>query len=542
MLFYKKYFFSITILLLSNIIYGQSIPPGFNSLDYQLRELQLEGKISNKYSFFSRPYQAIGQIQYDSILSKVDSTFGYKNIIYTNNKKTNFQVLPVSFITKLNTHHPYGWNQQGFIDAKGLQTYLSGGVYGRWGILSAQLIPEFVYANNPNFESTNSYGSPTKGAYKKVFPGQSYVSLAAGNIALSVSSENMWWGPGIENSLLMSNNAPGFLHIKLHSRGPIKTPVGNIEFSLLSGRLEEDTSVLLQVKNLTTYYYAQGNYSGYPSIPSLDSTNWRYLNALTFSYNPKFAPSLYLGFTRVGYTYNNYLGNHGDFLQDYLPVFIGFFRSNSKYYKNDGSNTKTKQIVSFSARYLFQKSNAELYAEYGYGDNTSNIEDLTLSIDHGAVFSAGFKKLTPLSKSKWLVLETEITQLTQSFNNQYRGTGGDWYLYQGSYTNQSRILGAGFGMASNMLTVKATIKEGFGRMGIVLQRIIHSASLEPYFSENKRWIDYSLGFIYAKKVKNIVIQSKTQLVHSDNYAWKINEQRFNFNSQVGFLYFLSKKH
>ena len=216
--------------------------------------------------------------------------------------------------------------------------------------------------------------------------------------------------------------------------------------------------------------------------------------------------------------------------------------SNSKYYKNDGSNTKTKQIVSISARYLFQKSNAELYVEYGYGDNTTNIEDLTLSIDHGAVFSAGFKKLAPLSKSKWLVLETEITQLTQSFNNQYRGTGGDWYLYQGSYTNQSRILGAGFGMASNMLTIKASVKEGFGRMGIVLQRIIHSASLEPYFSENKRWIDYSLGFIYAKKVKNIVIQSKTQLVHSDNYAWKINEQRFNFNSQVGFLYFLSKKH
>lgn len=541
MSFYKKFLFSITILLLSNIIYGQSIPLGFNSLDNQLRELQLEGKISNKYSFFSRPYHATNQIKYDSILYKVDSTFEYKNIIYTNNKRTNFQLLPTSFVSKFNSHHPYGWNQQGFIDAKGFQTYLSGGVYGRWGILSAQFAPELVYANNSNFETSNSYGSPTKGAYKKIFPGQSYVSLSAGNLALSVSTENMWWGPGIDNSLLMSNNAPGFLHIKLHSRGPIKTPIGNIEFSLIAGRLEEDTSVLLQVKNLTSYYYAQGSYSGYPSAPSADSTNWRYLNAFTFSYNPKFAPSLYLGFTRVGYTYNNYLGNHGDFLQDYLPVFIGFFRSNSKYYKNDGSNTKTKQILSISARYLFQKSNAELYAEYGYGDNTSNIEDLTLSIDHGAVFSAGFKKLVPLNKRKWLILETEITQLTQSFNNQYRGTGGDWYLYQGSYTNQSRILGVGYGMASNMQTVKASIKEGFNRVGILLQRIIHNATLDPYYSENKRWIDYSLGFIYEKKVKDIVIQSKTQLVHSDNYAWKINEQRFNLNTQLGILYFLSAK-
>ena len=538
---HKKWLFSITILFLSNFVYVQSIPIGFNSVDEKIRELQLEGKIGTKYSFFSRPYRATAEISYDSILQKIDSTFEYRNVIYSNNKRINFQILPFSFITKFNSHHPYGWNQQGFIDAKGIQTYLSGGVYGRWGILSAQFMPEVVYANNSNFETSNNYGSPTKGAYKKYFPGQSYVSVAAGNLALSVSTENMWWGPGIENSLLMSNNAPGFLHLKLHSKGPIKTPIGNIEFSLIAGRLEEDTSVLLQVKNLTTYYYAQGSYSGYPSSPSLDSTNWKYLNAFTFSYNPKFAPSLYLGFTRVGYTYNNYLGNHGDFLQDYLPVFIGIFRSNSKYYKADGSNTKTKQIVSFSGRYLFQQSNAELYAEYGYGDNTSNLEDLTLSIDHGAVFSVGFKKLIPLSHRKWLSLESELTQLTQSFNNQYRGTGGDWYLYQGSYTNQSRILGAGYGMASNMVTVKATIKEGFNRAGIMLQRIIHSTTLEPNFSQDKKWIDYSLGFVYQKRYKNIVLQSKTQLVYSDNYAWKIDEQRFNFNSQLGVLYFLSVK-
>ena len=188
-----------------------------------------------------------------------------------------------------------------------------------------------------------------------------------------------------------------------------------------------------------------------------------------------------------------------------------------------------------------QKAHAELYAEYGIGDNTFNLRDFALSVDHGATFMAGFKKMVPLANEKWLDMEAEATQLTQSFNNKYRGTGGDWYLYQGSYTNQGRIIGAGFGMISNMQNLRFSIKNKFSENGILLQRIIHNTTLEPYFSLNKKWVDYSLGYIFRKRINNLVIQSKTQLVFSDNYAWKINEKRFNLSSQLGLLYFIALK-
>jgi len=537
----KKYLFSFFCLLIFQIGMSQSFTIGFNSLDEKLRDLQLQGKIPLNYSFLSRPYSTNANLTIDSVVKAIDPDYILPNSKIKLANKLNLTLLPVSSVTKFNSDHPYGNNQQGFIDAKGIQTYLSSGVYLKYGMIDAQLMPELVYANNPNFETSSKYGAPTKGTYQRLFMGQSFIRLSYKNLALSLSTENKWWGPGIQNSIIMSNNAPGFTHIALQTKGPIKTPIGNFEFSLLAGKLVEDTSVLLEVKDLTTYYYAQGSYGGYPSIASRDTGTWRYLNSINLVYNPIFAPSLFLFINRLGYTYSSNIGKHGNFLQDYLPVFIGLFRGTSKYYTSDGTNTSTKQIVSLGARYVFQKAHAELYAEYGIGDNTFNLRDFTLSVDHGATFMAGFKKMVPLAHQKWLNLEAEATQLTQSFNNQYRGTGGDWYLYQGSYTNQGRIIGAGYGMVSNMQSLKFSIKNKFSENGILLQRIIHNTTLEPYFSLNKRWIDYSLGYVFQKRIKNLVIQSRTQLVFSDNYAWKINEQKYNLSSQLGLLYFIRTK-
>ncbi len=524
-----------------NFGYTQSFPIGFNSIDERLRDLQLQGKINKNYSFLNRPYNSQSQLTIDSVIQLIDTSIKFE--IYKNKRsdKFHFKALPANLITKYNSHHPYGFNQQGFIDAKGLQNYLSTGFYVKYGIIDAQLMPELIYSNNPNFETSDFYGSSTKGPYHKAFLGQSFFRISLKNIALSVSTENRWWGPGIRNSLIMSNNAPGFTHIALNTKGPIKTPIGNIEFTILGGKLIQDTNVLLEVKNLRTYYYAQGNYSGDPSISSLDTGSWRYLNSINLVFNPLFAPSLFLSFNRVGYAYNNYIGIHNNFIQDYLPVLNGLFRGTSKHDTATGENTKTKQIVSLGARYLFLKSNAELYAEYGIGDNTYNLRDITLSIDHGAVFTVGFKKMTKLNNKKWLDIESEITNLTQSFNNRYRGTGGDWYLYQGSYTNQGRIIGSGFGMNSFFQSFKMSVKNNFQEKGILIERIVYNTTLEPNFSLNKKWTDYSVGYIYQQRIKNLLFQARTQFIFADNYAWKMDVKRFNFNSQIGLLYFIPMK-
>lgn len=532
----------ILFLLVLNTGIGQTFPIGFNSIDEKLRDLQLQGKLNKDYSFLNRPYNNDNVLSLDTAMYYLDSTFKFNQLKYTLSKKNQIKILPTSIITRYNSHHPYGFNQQGFIDAKGFQNYLSSGFYIKYGIIDVQFLPELIYATNPNFEISNQYGSKTKGPYQKALLGQSFIRLSSKKISLSLSTENRWWGPGIKNSLIMSNNAPGFMHLAINSKAPIKTPIGNIEFTILGGKLIQDTNVLLEVKNLKTFYYAQGSYIGEPSVAVRDTGSWRYVNSINIVYNPIFAPSLFLSFNRVGYAYNTYMATHNNFIQDYLPVFNGIFRSTSKHYTSTGENTKTKQLVSLAGRYVFQKSHAEIYAEYGIGDNTYNLRDFALSVDHGAIFTVGFKKLTQLENKKWLDIEAEMTNLTQSFNNRYRGTGGDWYLYQGSYTNQGRIIGAGFGMNSLYQFYKASIKNNLNEKGIFLERIVYNTTLEPNYSLNKKWVDYSLGYIYQKRYNNMLIQARCQFVFADNYAWKIDAKRVNFNSQIGLLYFISKKH
>jgi hypothetical protein len=529
----------LSFLTFNQVLNAQSLPAGANVFDESFRNLQLMGKIDIDYSMNIRPFYFSKQFSSDSFLHLIDTTFHFSSKIYTNHKNTRIELLPFSSSIEYNSHHPYGWNHSGMLDAKGFQTITSAGIFANWGMLSIQFLPNMQFATNPNFETSNNFGANTKGAYQKMSIGQSSIRLNLKGISLGLSNENMWWGPGIQNSLLMSNNAPGFEHLTINTIKPIKTPIGKFEFQMIAGKLIEDTSVLLEIKDLTSFYYAQGNYGGYPSIASLDTGSWRYLNALTVSYNPKWIPGLFLGFTRLGYTYNVFLGEHKDFLQDYLPVFIGLFRSNSNVYKNDGSNTHTKQLISISAKYIMPEAHAEIYAEYGSNDNTLNMRDFIMSPNHGAIYTAGFKKLYQLNNKKWVDLEAEITQLSQSIDYIIRSTGYT-YSYQGSYTNQSRILGAGYGNGSNMQTYTASLINGFNKNGIVIQRILHDPLREPYLSENKQWEDFSLGYIYQKRIKQFIFHAQAQLVQSSHYAWTENT-KWNFYCYGGLVYLIKMK-
>jgi hypothetical protein len=527
-----KTFFLFLFLFSTLSLTAQTIPIGSLNDDY-LRALQLQGKLDIKYSLSSRPFFTDKIITTDSIYHLIDPATTIKTPRNSFLGKAGiFEVLPLTISGEFNSHHPYGWNQTGMIDAKGIQGLISTGIYASVGPLSIQFKPEMIYAANTQFEYSSQYGAPTKPGYRHVFAGQSSVRLNIKGISLGVSTENMWWGPGIQNSLIMSNNAPGFLHATLNTTKPIKTPIGNFEFQLIAGKLTEDTTVLLENKDLTTPYYAQGDYGGYPNDPSLDKLSWRYLNGISASYNPKWIKGLFLGINRVAYTYNDYIGEHDGFIHNYLPVFVGLFRGGGTY--ANGSQ-HLKQIISVSGRYIFQRSHAEVYVEYGSGDNTQNLRDFLMSPNHAAAFTAGLKKLFALENNKWLDFSTEVTQLAQSADNIIR-TSGNWYNYQGGYSNQGRILGAGYGMGSNMQTVNLTLLNGFQKAGILLQRIVHDPNPDNTSVRGIGWQDLSLGFIWQKQLKSITLNAQFQLIHSTNYAWIQNDDPFNFHGMINMIY------
>ena len=74
--------------------------------------------------------------------------------------------------------------------------------------------------------------------HNKTTFGQSSVRLNWKNLSLGVSNENLWWGPSLRNSIMMSNHAEGFRHITFNTIKPIKTYIGNFEWQFITGRLE----------------------------------------------------------------------------------------------------------------------------------------------------------------------------------------------------------------------------------------------------------------------------------------------------------------
>ncbi|MGL1604153.1 hypothetical protein ACSTI6_23735, partial [Vibrio parahaemolyticus] len=79
-------------------------------------------------------------------------------------------------------------------------------------------------------------------------------------------------------------------------------------------------------------------------------------------------------------------------------------------------------------------------------------------------YTIGFKKLYPLQKTIWLDIGAELTNLAQSTSYLLR-QAGNWYQYQGGYTNQNRIIGAGVGSGNNVFTWQTTLFRGYDKIG-----------------------------------------------------------------------------
>ncbi len=536
----KKYLIILAGLLSAIAGQGQTVPVGMVGFDDQLKILQLQGKLGIEHSLMARPFFTDRSLRTDDIFKLIDSNSTYLPFRRTVlNGKGKFELLPFHFYSKFNSDRPYSWNQAGFLQAKGLQTLVSAGAHFSYGWWDVQLKPEMVYAGNPAFPYNGSYGAATRGAYSKMLMGQSSIRVSKAGLSLGLSTENMWWGPGLHNSLLMSNNAPGFAHLTLNTTKPIKTPIGNFEFQLIGGKLVEDTSVLLENKHLTTTYYNPLTYTGDGySGPNDLKKNWRYLSAVTLTYNPKWVKGLFLSVTRVGYAYKMNIDSNGvnsGFFQKYFPVLFGVLRKNYPYGTPTGAKgIAYKQMASFAARMVFPESHTEIYTEYGYGDNFLNLRDWNVDAPHATAYVIGVRKLKKISrKEDWLDISAEMTRMSEPVNYLLR-TAGDWYGYEGGYTNQGRIIGAGVGRGNNVYTAKVQWLSGFSRLGMMIQGIHHGPTavvgpiIPDFGMRATKWNDFAVGFTGQHRFNKLILSGELQSVHTKNYAWEKGNNRFNF--------------
>jgi len=492
---------------------------GYYDFDDNIRDLQLLGKLQPEQSLTIRPYILTPKLGYDSLLAMIDPEFE-NNGHLVERKHSDIQLLPINFLQKYNSHHPYGWNDGPLSFSKGYQFVGSGGVYMRWRNIHLTLRPEFFKSASDPYETSADWGQRTS-ALSKLSLGQSSLRMDFGPFSLRVGNENLWLGPGQFSSLFMSNNAPGFNHFNIGTNRPLKTLLGSFEFSIIGGTLISNANQSFENNNLKTSDVI--NTFSYAGI----RFNSRYLNIFTLAYRPIFFKNFYLGLNRAFQQPTQI--NPSSKLSDYYLISLKpLFRN--VYQDNDAP---IDQLLSGFAKYLFPKEHAEIYFEYGWNDGKSNARDLILDMSHSAASIFGIKKLQYLNSETYLKFEAEATQMSQRPSYLQRNAG-NWYVHgriREGYTNENQILGAGSGFGDNLQTAAISINKGWNKYGIKFQHIaknpIGVTNVLAWEGGLPSWDDFAYGIQLKQKYNRFLFNLNMEWVNSKNYLWQNNNKVSN---------------
>ena len=484
---------------------------GYTNFDDNIRDLQLLGKLQPEQSLTTRPYILTPKLGYDSVLSMIDPEFENHGHLIKKNL-VDLQLLPINFLQKYNSHHPYGWNDGPLSFSKGYQFVGSGGFYMRLLNIHLTLRPEFFKTASDPYESSADWGQRTS-AISKLTLGQSSLRIDLGPLSIGASTQNLWLGPGVYSSLLMSNNAQGFNHFSFGTNRPIKTPLGSFELNIIGGTLYSNLK--------------QGFENKFLKKTNVDPYT-RYINLLTFTYRPVLFRNLYLGANRAFQQPTQI--NPSNKLTDYYmislkPLFRSVYQDNS---------VSIDQLISGFVKYIFPREHAEIYFEYGWNDGSSNSRDLVLDNAHSAASIFGFKKSSYLNNNSFLSLEMEATKMAQSPGYLVRNAN-NWYehgLLKDGYTNENQIMGAGSGFGNNLQTISFSLNKGWNKYGIKFQHITQSPMLivsdwTNLYLRNIDWDDYTYGIILKNKYKNILFNLNIDWVYSKNYLWEKHNNKSN---------------
>ena len=539
----------VLILFAQLTIRAQSLPVGTVALEDYYRRAQLLNQADSSISFTVRPIFP-NQINNRANVFYPDSNERHYNLLNANsswlskNKKLSVLLLPLSFQTQFNSDHPYGWNDGAMIPAKGLQARLSVGVFVKYGPLTIQFQPEIVVAENANFETFNKnqydvifaryydiYNNidlPVRfgtDSYNRAYWGQSSIRLNFKAWSLGLSTENLWWGPGIRNSLLMSNSAPGFKHITLNTLRPLNTPVGSFEGQLIAGRLENSGFPPLEPGHS---FFRTDLYVPKPN-------NWRYLAGLIITWQPKWVAGLFVGFDQSSQTYGKDLSG----IKDYLPIFSSIKTVSAP----DQAINKQDQRNSVFMRWLWAKEHAEVYFEFGHNNSTNDFTQALLSPNQSRAYIWGLRKMLPFRKSKNenILIGVEVTQLQENSIDKIK-QGYEWYVSKSirqGYTNRGESLGAGIGPGANLQSLDVSWVKGLKRLGIQIERYVHNNDFYYYaFSDSQNysqhWVDLSVAANGEWNYKNLIFNAKITGVQSLDYQWalKKNGNDITFENQI----------
>jgi hypothetical protein len=383
------------------------------------------------------------------------------------------RLLPFSSLQYYNSAYPRDANNGGVWTGRGLSAAATGGVYARWGPLSVQVAPEFLYQQNTEFEVNSSlvdvrrysrfaYGGHAgfidwpqrfgESSFNSIQPGQSYVRLDAFGFAGGISTENLWWGGATEVPIVLSNTAPGFPHLFLGTSAPLDIGIGKVHGELIWGRLSES------------------NYFDERSI-----NNSRLFAAIGGTFEPGGLDGLVIGGARM-----------------FSAIVDGFSASQltSPYTGVLNNTLGDNEMFGLFLNWTLPRSGFRLHAEMGREDAWANLTDILGEPDHTVAYNIGVEKATRWG-SHWIRLFGEAFRI-QIGPRSFRSDRGLPAFYTHSkaiqgYTQMGQMLGASVGPGSAGERLGAELFAPWGMAALFGERTSYDedAFFEQYVEQGR---------------------------------------------------------
>lgn len=370
---------------------------------------------------------------------------------------SRFQVAAVrpNVRIRYNSGFPFGDNEGGVWNGRGVTSSVRAGVAARWGPLSLTLAPMAFRSENAAFDiveisdtSISRFSDPTfprsidlpqrfgAGTYQRLDWGQSTIAVHGFGLAAGGSTANLWWGPASAFPIMFSNNAPGFPHLFGGTSRPLNLRLFRLHARTVFGTLEQS-----------------------PYFTPTGVTRARRVGAgAIVIIQPGFFPSLEIGANRFfhapypdgGLTLRHFLRIFEGIRKTSLPVLADSNPIIDDSRSRDGEN----QLGAVFLRWTAPRAGLEVYAELGREDHPWDLRELIVTPDRQGAFGIGGRKTWSASAERRTVLRFE--QLSYLPNSVARigqaYTTADFYTHSSGtnqgHTNRGQLLGASFGAGS----------------------------------------------------------------------------------------------
>jgi hypothetical protein len=448
-----------------------------------------------------------------------------------------WQVLETKAGAIYNSAFPYGINDGPVWAGRGVTFAVQGGAAMRTGPLSVQLEPLIFVAQNAAFpiQPTGRVGPGIYGNefspldidapqrfgdkhYARLDMGNSAIRLDAGPVAMSYSNANQFWGPAIENPLILGDNAPGFPHVFVGTSHPLPIGIGRVHGRIVWGRLDQT-----------------------PYAPKAGTLARRFMSGLVGVFEPAGLNDLELGFSR--FLHNPWPDSGLSHARFFRPFDELLGRRLKQGDASGAGDAGGNQLASLFFRWVFPRSRLEIYGEYGREDHFGSLRDLIMEVDHSAAYLLGFQRGWRRTPADLWVLRAEVMDSRIAHLRQSREEA-PWYSHttqtQG-HTEIGQVLGSAgaFGGGASVLALERFTPSG--TWTVRLSRLMRAqagigdssvANLVPQLpNPASADVIHTLGFERVRRRRRFEVTTGV------NAVWNLNrnfrQDQFDLNLVVG---------